>query len=201
MSRYIIVFLLLCCFNIVLNAQDEEFEQTTIDGELVYYYVAAPGDTVLLYGLDSISVSSPRTFEDREEYRKYLKYRRYANVVFPYAIKAIKIFREADEVTRTMKKGKKKKHMKRLQKQLKDEFEDPLRNLTKTQGLILTKMIENELETPFYDLIKNLRGSFVASYWNTLGKVNGYRLRDGYKPGEDHILDTVINDFDISYKK
>ena len=184
-----------------VQAQDEEFAQTTINGELVYYYVKSPGDTVLLYGLDSLSVTSPRSFEDREEYRRYLKYRRYANVVFPYAVKAIKIFREADEVTKTMKKGKKKKHMRRLQKELKEEFEDPLRNLTKTQGLILTKMIENELDTPFYDLVKNLRGSFVASYWNTLGKVNGYRLREGYVPGEDPILDAVISDFDISYKK
>lgn len=192
----------MCFFTFgILQAQDEEFEQTTIDGELVYYYVANPGDTILLYGLDSLSVTSPRSFEDRQEYRRYLKYRRYANVVFPYAVKAIEIFREADEVTRTMKKGKKKKHMKRLQKELKEEFEDPLRNLTKTQGLILTKMIENELDTPFYDLVKNLRGSFVASYWNTLGKINGYRLREGYTAGEDPIMDAVINDFDISYNK
>jgi len=201
MSRYILG-LLMCFFTFgFVQAQDEEFAQTTINGELVYYYVKSPGDTVLLYGLDSLSVTSPRSFEDREEYRRYLKYRRYANVVFPYAVKAIKIFREADEVTKTMKKGKKKKHMRRLQKELKEEFEDPLRNLTKTQGLILTKMIENELDTPFYDLVKNLRGSFVASYWNTLGKVNGYRLREGYVPGEDPILDAVISDFDISYKK
>ena len=49
-----------------------------------------------------------------------------------------------------------------------------------------------------YDLIKNLRGTVVASYWNTIAKLNGYRLKEKYTPGEDPILDTVIEDFTIS---
>ena len=120
------VILIMACWTWVfagLQAQDEagdEFDQILINGELVPYTVV-DGDTLLLANLEDVSVSSPRTFKDNDERRKFLKYKRYANVVYPYAVKAIKIFRETEEVTRTMKKRKRQKHIKRLQKEMEDE--------------------------------------------------------------------------------
>ncbi len=198
------VILIMACWTWVfagLQAQDEagdEFDQILINGELVPYTVV-DGDTLLLANLEDVSVSSPRTFKDNDERRKFLKYKRYANVVYPYAVKAIKIFRETEEVTRTMKKRKRQKHIKRLQKEMEDELKEPLKKLTKTQGYILIKMIEKELDTPFYDLVKNLRGSFVAGYWNQLGRLNGYRIKNGYVEGEDRILDIILQDYDVSH--
>ena len=86
-------------------------------------------------------------------------------------------------------------------KQLKKEFKTPLKNLTKTQGKILIKMIEKELDTPFYTLMKDMKGGWTAGYWNQMGKFFNYDLKEGYHEGDDPILDVVINDFDISYKK
>ena len=180
------------------NEVEAEFAKILINGELVPYTVVE-GDTLLLADLDDVSVSSPRSFKDIDERRKFLKYKRYANVVYPYAVKAIKIFRETEEVTRTMKKRKRQKHIKRLQKEMEDELKEPLKKLTKTQGYILIKMIEKELDTPFYDLVRNLRGSFVAGYWNQLGRLNGYRIKDGYIEGEDRILDIILHDYDVSH--
>ena len=198
------VLLIMACWtwaSIGLFAQDEvepEFDRILINGELVPYTVVE-GDTLLLADLEDVSVSSPRTFKDVAERRKFLKYKRYANVVYPYAVKAIKIFRETEEVTRTMKKRKRQKHIKRLQKEMEDELKEPLKKLTKTQGYILIKMIEKELDTPFYDLVRNLRGSFVAGYWNQLGRLNGYRIKNGYIEGEDRILDIILHDYDVSH--
>ena len=198
MKRILMIAVLMgmTCFG--LFAQDEDTGQILIDGELVTYMVVE-GDTLLIADLEGFSVSSPRSFKDRDERRKFLKYKRYANVVYPYAIKAIKIFRESEEATRTMKSGKKKRYMKKLQKQLEDELKEPLKKLTKTQGYILIKMIEKELDTPFYDLVKNLRGGFVAGYWNQLGRLNGYRIKTGYIVGEDKILDIILQDYNVSH--
>ena len=89
--------------------------------------------------------------------------------------------------------------MKRLQKRMQEEFEDPLKKLTKTQGKIVVKMIERELNTPFYYLLKDLRGRFTASYWSLFSRSFGYRLKKGYIPGEDKVLDAVLYDYDISH--
>ena len=179
---------------------DEDFEMIELDGEIVQVFITEDNDTLLIADLEDVSVSTLRDFEDKDEYRRYLKYRRYAGVVYPYAVECIKIFRETEYVTNNMKKGKRKKHYKRLQKKLKDEFEEPLKKLTKTQGKILVKMIEKELNTPFYTLVKGLRGRVTASYWNTLGKLYGYKLKEGYIKGQDPIMDAVLQDFNVSHE-
>jgi len=174
--------------------------QLMINGEILPYMIDECGDTLIMAQLDDVSVSSPRKFETRDDYRRYLKYKRYAADVYPYAVDAIRIFREVDHATQTMKNAKRKKYIKKLQKELKEDFEDPLKKLTKTQGKILIKMIEKELDRPMYHLIKDLRGGVSASYWGTMGRFFGHRLKQGYIEGQDLILDAVLSDLNISYE-
>lgn len=191
---FLLIFLIT---SVSLTAQ--KVGEVVFDGQRLDQMIADNGDTILVAQLDDVSISSPRTFADKDEYRLYMKYRRYALVVYPYAKEAIRIFRETEEVTQNMKPNKRKKHYKRLQKELKEEFEDPLKKLTKTQGYILQKMIERETGKPMHDLVKNLRGGMTASYWSTFSRFYGYDLKSGYIVGEDHILDIVLDDFNVSH--
>lgn len=175
-------------------------QTVVIDGNILTQIVTEKGDTLLLATLDDISISSPRSFDSREDYLLYMKYRRYALVVYPYAKEAIRIFRETERATNEMKNRERKRYVKKLQKELETEFEQPLRNLTRTQGYVLVKMIERELDTDIYALIKSLRGGMTASYWGTFSRFYGFRLKEGYIKGKDPILDVVLQDFDISYK-
>lgn len=198
MRLKIAIILFLC--SVGLSAQDDlGKKKMKIDGHIVTAYVDECGDTVILAELDDVSITSMREFESREDRLKYYRYRRYAVKVYPYATEAIKIFRTVQDSTEGMSNGQRRRLLRKLNKQLKDEFEDPLRKLTKTQGLILTKMIERELDTPIFELIKDMRGGLTAGYWNTIGFFNGYHLKDGYIRGQDEILDAVLDDFDISY--
>ncbi|MDX1939137.1 MAG: DUF4294 domain-containing protein [Saprospiraceae bacterium] len=184
---------------IVIFAYAQKETRVSVAGKIYPAIVDECGDTVIVANLENISISSPRTFTDDEEYKKYQRYRRAAAIVYPYAVEAIKVFRQLQQETEDMKRGKRKKYAKELQKDLKEKFEDPLKNLTRTQGFVLTKMIERELGTPTYFLVKDLRGGFTAAYWNTLSKFYGYKLKEGYKLGDDKILDMVLDDFNISY--
>ena len=40
------------------------------------------------------------------------------------------------------------------------------------------KMIEKELDTPFYTLMKDMKGGFTAGYWNQMGKFFNYDLKE-----------------------
>jgi len=182
------------------QADQERTEKVIIDGQLLSQLITPEGDTILVADLEDISLTSPRSFNNKEEYLLYMKYRRYALHVYPYAKQAIRIFREQERATLDMKDKERRKYLKELSKELKEEFEDPLKDLTKLQGYILTKMIERELDKPMHTLIKDLRGGFSASYWSTTGYFFGYHLKDGYIEGEDTILDAVLQDFDISYR-
>ena len=179
--------------------QDFEPFYLEIDGDVMPAMIQ-DGDTIILDNIMEISISAPRNFNSAEELKKYRRYRAYAAKVYPYAVEAIRIYREYEYATANMSKKKRKKYIKKLKKELKQEFEEPLKGLTKTQGRILVKMIERELDIPMYDLIKRLQGRFKAFMWNQSSKVYGYRLKKGYKKGENPILDIVLQDFNISYQ-
>lgn len=197
-SSILLILLTISLSAFAQTSSKERIEQIVIDGVVVSALITEQ-DTIMVADLEEVSVSSPKNFKNNAERKRYRKYRYYANKVYPYATEAIKIFREVDYVTKNMNSRKRKKHIKRLNKQLKKEFKKPLRNLTKTQGKILIKMIEKELDTPFYTLVKSLRGGFTASYWNQLGKFNGYNLKEGYIEGQDPLMDMVLHDFNVSH--
>ena len=195
---YIILFFAMV-IGLYANAQtSEKEEQTTINGQVMTALIT-DGDTLIMANLEDVSITSPRSFDNVEEYRKYLYYRKCANKVYPYAREAIKIFREMEVATANLNRRKRKKHVRKLQKQLKEEFSDPLKKLTKIQGSILVKMIENELDTPMHSLLKEVKGSFSAGYWHQISKMYGYDLKRGYVVGDDPILDALLQDFNVSY--
>lgn len=172
----------------------------SVDGQVLPYMIDDCGDTLIVATLDDVSVSSMRNFDSREDYLKYRRYRRYAAIVYPYAVEAIKLFREVEYATNHMKNREQRRYIKQLHKDLKREFTDPLKGLTKTQGMILIEMIERELDTPLYALIKDLRNGLTASYWNTMGSLFGHDIKEGYIEGADPILDAVLRDMNISYE-
>lgn len=180
--------------------EEPEMFQTTVDGHVMTAMIDENGDTLIMATLDDVSITTPRSFASAEDYRKYMKFKRYAAIVYPYAKEAIRIFEENEIATNTMSRRKRKKHIKKLQEELKEEFEEPLMKLTKLQGKIMVKMIEKELDKNMYDLIKGVRGKFAAAYWHNASKLYSYDLKEGYNRGTYHILDAVLDDFDISYR-
>lgn len=178
--------------------KEPEIEKIKLKGK-VYSAMIIEGDTIIMADIEDISITSLRKFEDDIEYRKYLKQRRYANKVYPYAKEAIRIFEELEYARQNMKRRKFKKEVKRLEKELEVEFEEPLGKLTKLQGKILIKMIEKETGKSFYALIKSMRGGIQAFTWHNMAKLYSYDLKEGYQPGKYKILDAVLQDFDISY--
>jgi hypothetical protein len=172
----------------------------TVNGQILPFTIDECGDTIILANLQDITVSSLRDIATQEDWRRYRRYKRYALEVYPYAVEAIKVFRQVEYVTQEMEEHQRKKYIKDLRKQMKEKFKNPLTDLSKTQGLILFKMIEKELNTPVYDLIRDLRNGLSATYWSTVGSFYGHDLKEGYIPGEDPILDAVLNDLDVSYE-
>ena len=202
MKKINVLFVLLLSFSFAFAQGTRTVGKTKINGELVTLMLDESGDTMYVAdNLMEVSLTSPRQFDNRADYLRYRKYLRYAAIVYPYAKEAIKIFNEVEYATNNMKKSKRKKYVKKLSKDLKTEFEDPLKGLTKTQGLIMTKMIERETGRSMHSLLKETRGSMSAGYWSTMSRFWGYRLKDKYTEGDDEILDAVLKDFDVSYKE
>ncbi len=189
-----LVFLLSPC--IAFMQADYKEYHTQIDGHPVIIMVK-DGDTLIIAQLEKAIVVSPRSFESNEERTKYMKYRRYAAVVYPYAVQAVRLYFQLLKETEGASDKERRKVVRQISQRLEDEFEKPLKNLTKTQGFLLTKMIERKLDKSFFDLTKELKGRFNAGYYNQLGKLYGYQLKEKYEKGKDPILDAVLEEFDL----
>jgi Domain of unknown function (DUF4294) len=182
------------------NVKVEKEINVIVDGKSYKAIVTPEGDTMILADIDDVSITSPASFANDDEYKKYLKFRRYASIVFPYAKEVIRIWRESEYASQHMTAKQRKKKLKELDERLTKEFETPLKNLTKLQGKILVKMIEKEIGQNMYTLIKDVKGGFNAFYWNQFSKLYSYDLKEGYVPGAYPILDVVLKDFDVSYR-
>jgi Domain of unknown function (DUF4294) len=192
---------MLCiCFCAILNGLRGQSPSTPIDttnyGGWSLMEVVN-GDTIYSMSLRQVLISGARVFKNTQERTKYHLYKRSAKVVYPYALEAIKMYEELQEETADMSKRKKRKHLKRTQKEIKEDFEDKLKNLTRTQGYILVEMIERQTGKSFHEIIKETRGGATALYWNQLSKIYGYDLKDPYAVGQDVLLDEVLIEYDF----
>lgn len=182
----------------VVIAPGEVYSTTTIDGNIVRILII-DGDTIPVADLGSIQITQQRNFATRGERRRYKQWRRYAAKVYPYAAEAIRLYRQVEEDTKGMKKGKKRKYSRQMERELKPQYIAELKKLTKSQGYILIKMIERELDRPFYDVVVQLEGGWKAMQWQTLGRWYGYNLKNGYNPKDDELLESILQDLNISY--
>lgn len=155
------------------------------------------GDSTFLMSLHPARLVAKRKFKDLEEQKQFRRYIWAAKRVYPYAVQAVALYQEIEEETEGMNKRKRKRHIKHEHQELKEDLTERMKNLSKTEGKVLVKMIERELDMPFYDVIKTTRGSTTAAYWNTLGKFWGYDLKQGYHLGDDPLLDEVFIDYDF----
>ena len=131
--------------------------------------ITAKGDTLYLDQLDEVTISSRKQFNSKDEYDLYMRYRRYAAIVYPYAMEAMRIYHDSQEMTKGMSRRERKRYMRQLENELENQFEEPLKKLTRIQGMILVKMIEKEMGMPFYDVIREIKGGWTAFYYNTTG--------------------------------
>jgi len=200
MRKILFISLLFLTQISIAQLGDLTTQEVSINGK-VYTAIISKYDTILLADLDytDITITAPREFEDYDEMRRYYRFKRYAKIVFPYAMSAVKTYHDVKDTTLEMSNRESRRHVRELQNQLEDELKETLKDLTKQQGYILTKMIEKELDVPIYDIVKDFKNGFTATYWNTLGKFYGYDLKEGYIKGDDEILDMVLEDYKMNY--
>jgi hypothetical protein len=154
-------------------------------------------DTIILAGLDPVEIKGTRLFKNDLERYRFNQMRYNAKKVLPYAVEFIKIYQDVQAETREMKMGKKRKRVHDVQKELQDRFEKPLKNLYRSQGTLLIKMLERETDRNMYSVIEEYKGGFTAFYWNTFSYFYDYNLKEGYSPTKDPLMESVLSEFDI----
>jgi acyl-CoA synthetase (NDP forming) len=130
---------------------------------------------------------------DLEQY-KYNLLKRRVQKIYPYVEQGKKILIEMSRNEEVSKKKEHKKYVRSTEEELKKKFEDELKNLTINEGLVLVKLVNRETGNNCYNLIKNLKGSVNAFFWQQIGKRYGYDLKQEYIAKENRELEQAIED-------
>jgi hypothetical protein len=156
--------------------------------------VVRGNDTIPLVNLSLIEVFAAIDPANAENLKKYLKLRRDVLRAYPYAkLAATQLKFINDSLAHIKTERARKKFIKATEKDLKERFEKDLKNLTYTQGRILIKLIDRETGNTSYALVKELRGSFQAIFWQSLARLFGSNLKSEYDPqGEDYMIEGIV---------
>ncbi len=193
MKRIAIIILLLGTY--CLKAQQ--------GGGMVVFGTIYQGDTIPMLYLDVVRVNGYVCPLSEAEKKKYKKLIRNVKITYPYAKQAGKLLDRYTVVLNNAKNdSQRKKIMKQAEKEIENKFGPTLKKLNKSQGKILLRLIDRETGSDSYALVKELRGSFRAAFYQALGKLFGYNLRSKYDPvnnSEDRVIERII--YGIETKK
>jgi hypothetical protein len=188
MSMRICIFILIILLYCSLSAQDEPLQGLVTRATII------DGDTVPVLWIPEVHILGPKIFKNRSEALSWSKLVRNIKKVYPYSKLAAIKMKEYNEILRPIEsKRERKKIVRSLENELFKGFEDELKKLTYSQGKILIKLIDRETGSPTFDIIKEYRGTIMAGFWQTLGRVFGYNLKEGYDPnGKDIEIETIV---------
>ena len=154
------------------------------------------GDTIGTIVLPEVPIYPPMKFKNKKQEKFYWKTVRDVKKVYPYMKFIGTEYKRINAICDTISDPKeKKKYMKMYEKQLLDEYKPVMKKFTLSQGKMLIKLIDRELEETSYDIIKQFRGGFVAWWWQLFAKMLGADLKDDYNISErekDRIIERVI---------
>ena len=153
------------------------------------------GDTVPYFILSTINITAPMIFVSEKDRIAFDKLVRNVKKVYPYAKLAGLKLREYNELLiKAPNDAERRKIMKRAEKEIKEQYGNELKNLTFSQGKILIKLLYRETGNSSYQLLQELRGKFVAFFYQAFARLFGYNLKTTYDPaGEDKPIEIIVN--------
>ncbi len=120
-------------------------------------------------------------------------------VTYPYARTAGRLMNDINAQISQMKNKKDKKaYIKSREKELKDQFADPLSNLSVYQGKILMKLINRQTGNNCYEIVKEYRGGITARLYQTVAFFFGSSLKQDWDPNDkvDRQIENIVKEID-----
>ena len=132
-------------------------------------------------------------FNKKADLRRYRRLVDAVKKVYPLAQIAKQKMHEMEGELLRLSKKEQRKYIKQCYKQILDEYTPVAKRMTRTQGRVLVKLIDRETDYTAYEVIREFRGGFVASFWQGIGRIFGHNLKSEYdKENEDRVLEQIV---------
>ncbi len=202
MFRYVIF--IISCLWINFSTAQTPSQQLGVNDTVTVFQFYYHGDTipgaylseVFIYG--KLSAQQYKTYKQQE----WTRLRNAIYVTYPYAKKAGAIFNDVNvHLQNIVSETERKRYIKSREKELKKEFADKIKDLSIYQGKVLMKLIYRETGNNCYEIIKEFKGGFTATFWQTILFIVGSSLKQTYEPnGVDSDMETIVQEVERMYR-
>ena len=151
-------------------------------------------DTIAIVYLPEVYIFPELVFKNNREQQEYTKLVRDVKRALPYAKMIYDTLIETYEYIETLPSDKERNaHLKRMEKELYNQYRPELKQLTLAQGKLLIKLVDRECNQTSYNLVSAVMGGLRASFWNVFAGMFGASLKSQYDPrGKDALTERVV---------
>ncbi|MCK9163388.1 MAG: DUF4294 domain-containing protein [Bacteroidales bacterium] len=162
---------------------------------IITFATVNDGDTIPMSYLKEVTISgyvSPLTDAEKRQYARLI-----VNVkkTYPFAKQAGRLLESYSIAMKDKPEKQRKTLMKQAEEEINLKFGNTLKKLSRSQGKVLIRLVDRETGSDSYTIVKELRGSFRAFFYQSLGRLFGYNLHSKYNPqanDEDRIIEKII---------
>ncbi len=144
-------------------------------------------------GLNEVVILGKRIWKSAADQAAYNRLKYNVLKVMPYALYAKRRYEQLErDLAGVTDKKTQKKLVKECDTEIKNMFNTEVKELTITQGQILTKLIDRELGRTTYDIVKQTKGGFAAFSYQLIARVVGHNLKTTYNVAEERDIESII---------
>ena len=157
------------------------------------------GESMPFKELEMVYVSNLSPDKLEKYIAAYNRLRNAVYVTYPYARTAGYTLNDVNHQLTNVPRGQRKKYIKTREKELNEQFADPLSNLSVYQGKVLMKLINRQTGNNCYSIIKEYRGGFNARFYQTVAFFFGSSLKQEYDiahDATDRQIESIVREID-----
>lgn len=158
------------------------------------------GESMPYKELEMVVVSNLPPDKLAKYLEEYNRLRNAVYVTYPYARLAGGTMNEINEKLKGVKsKKERKKIIKSREKDLREQFTEPITSLSVYQGKVLMKLINRQTGNDCYEIVKEFKGGLNARMYQTVAFFFGSSLKQDYDVRTDRTdrqIETIVREID-----
>ncbi len=185
------IFLLLIFVSTVISRGQQD--STFINSKDILLYPSS--DSIPVFNLSPVVIIPKIHFNNYRELKHFLWIRRRVYKVYPFAKLSGENIEKLDKRLSKMKKKRRKRYMRIVKRWIKKEFEPKLKNLTQSEGRILSKLFHRQTGQTVFEFLKKYKNAWTAFWYQNIAKLYNIDLKVKFDPihnKEDYWIEYIL---------
>jgi len=185
--------LLMTFFLLIHENSSAQQDSIRITSENMFMYPSK--DSIPVFDLSPVIILPKMHFNNYRELKYFWWIRRRVYKVYPFArLSGINV-EKLDQRLAKMSKSDRKRYMRIVKRWIKKEFEPKLKNLTQSEGRILSKLFYRQTGQTVFDFLKKYKNSWTAFWYQNIAKLYHIDLKvkfDPFNVKEDYWIEYIL---------